>query len=223
MMSDIRFRMAKPNDAKQIAECHWHVRDRYTRGVFLSLGKNFLTAYYRITLSDPYEVVVCAEREDGIIVGFSSATLDAEKQAENLRNHKLKLGLAAVGALLKRPFLLKELWSRYKSLEADDRAPKFIHNKGVRGEYWCWRKDMSEKSFLSVDMENVKDGIIYNLGYREIFFEVDKFNKSVYRYHEKVAKAEPIGSMTLPDGRERVLFRKILKPYKKYGLVTTDK
>ena len=57
----------------------------------------------------------------------------------------------------------------------------------------------------------------------EIFFEVDKFNKSVYRYHEKVAKAEPIGSMILPDGRERVLFRKILKPYKKYGLVTTDK
>lgn len=29
--------------------------------------------------------------------------------------------------------------------------------------------------------------------------------------------------MILPDGRERVLFRKILKPYKKYGLVTTDK
>lgn len=57
-------------------------------------------------------------------------------------------------------------------MEADDRAPKFIHNKGVRGEYWCWRKDMSEKSFLSVDMENVKDGIIYNLGYREIFLRL---------------------------------------------------
>lgn len=30
-MNDIRFRLAKPSDAKQIANCHWHVRDRYIR------------------------------------------------------------------------------------------------------------------------------------------------------------------------------------------------
>lgn len=64
---------------------------------------------------------------------------------------------------------MKELWSRYKSLEADDRAPKFIHNKGVRGEYWCWRKDMSEKSFLSVDMENVKMELFTILGTERFF------------------------------------------------------
>lgn len=108
---------------------------------------------------------------------------------------------------------------RYRSLKSGSDAPTFVHNEGVRGEYWCWRKDASEDTFMSVDMENIKDGIIFNLGYKEIFFEVDKFNKSVYRYHEKVAKAEPIDSVVLPDGRERVLFRKTLKPYAKYGLV----
>lgn len=59
-MSNIRFRLAKPSDAKQIADCHWHVRDRYSTGIFLSLGKVFLTTFYKITLNDPYEMVVCA-------------------------------------------------------------------------------------------------------------------------------------------------------------------
>ena len=218
-MSNIRFRLAKPSDAKQLANCHWHVRDRYSTGIFLSLGKRFLTAYYKVTLADPYEMVVCAEREDGLIVGFSSATLDAAKQAENIRKHKVYLGFAALGAIICKPTLLKEVWLRYRSLASGTDAPKFVHNEGVRGEYWCWRKDAAENTFMSVDMENIKDGIIYNLGYKEIFFEVDTFNKSVYRYHEKVAKAEPIDKVVLPDGRERVLFRKTLKPYAKYGRV----
>ena len=28
-MSEIRFRLAKPSDAKEIANIHWHVRERY--------------------------------------------------------------------------------------------------------------------------------------------------------------------------------------------------
>lgn len=221
-MSNIKFRLAKPNDAKQLAECHWHVRDRYSTGIFLSMGKSFLETYYKITLNDPYEIVVCAEREDGLIIGFSSATLDAAKQAENFKRNKIRLGLSAIGSIIRHPFLLKELWLRYKSLGSDDDAPKFVHQEGVRGEYWCWRKDLGENSFLAVDMENIKDGIIYDLGYEEIHFEVDKFNKSVYRYHEKVAKAQPINSVVLPDGRERVLFKKKLKPYRKYGIVNSN-
>lgn len=46
-MSNIRFRIAKPSDAKQITDVHWHVRDRYTEGIFLSLGKFFLKTYYK--------------------------------------------------------------------------------------------------------------------------------------------------------------------------------
>lgn len=221
-MANIRFRLAKPCDAKQLANCHLHVRDRYSTGIFLSMGKTFLTAYYKVTLSDPNEIVVCAESEDGFIIGFSSATLDAAKQAKNIRKHRLQLGIAALGAIIMNPSLLKELWIRYRSLDSKKDQIKFVHNEGVRGEYWCWKKDVSEDTFMSIDMENIKDGIIYSLGYKEIYFEVDKFNKTVYRYHEKVAKAEPIESVTLPDGRERVLFRKVLKPYRKFGLVKTE-
>ena len=55
-MSEIRFRLAKPSDAKEIANIHWHVRERYTQGIFLSLGESFLRAFYKIILDDPWEV-----------------------------------------------------------------------------------------------------------------------------------------------------------------------
>lgn len=207
-MSNIRFRLAKPSDAKQIADCHWHVRDRYSKGIFLSLGKCFLKAYYKIILNDPWEVVVCAENGDGKIVGFSSATLDGKAQAENLRKHKFRLGVVVLSAIVLHPWLIKEVWLRYKSLKGEN-TQQFVAIDGVRGEYWCWRKD--DDTMMSVDLDRAKGQVLYDLGYREIFFEVDKFNKQVYKYHIKVNKAEPIEEITLPDGRERVLFKTVLK------------
>lgn len=211
-MSEIRFRLAKPSDAKQIARCHWHVRDRYSQGIFLSLGEGFLRTYYRIILNDPWEVVICAEDEKGIIVGFTSATIDGRAQADNLRKHKIRLGLAATKAIIFHPSLFKEVWLRYKSLKDDNEGQKFVTVDGIRGEYWCWMKD--EDSLLSVDMDHAKNHILYDLGYRECFFEVDKFNKQVYKFHLKVNKAEPIEEIKLPDGRVRVLFKGVLKPGK---------
>ena len=212
-MLEIKFRLAKPSDAKQIANCHWHVRDRYSQGIFLSLGEGFLRSYYRILLDDPWEVVVCAENENGKIVGFSSATLDAASQAVNIKRHKIRLGLAAVGAIIKKPSLLSAVWQRYKSLNNSKDAPNFVHTEGARGEYWCWLKE-EEDNLMSVDLDNAKGSIMYALGCREIFFEVDKFNKQVYKYHTKVRKAEPIEEITLPDGRVRVLLKRELKANK---------
>ena len=205
-MSEIRFRIAKPSDAKQIANCHWHVRDRYSQGIFLSLGEGFLRTYYKIILDDPWEVVVCAENEKGKIVGFSSATIDGRAQADNLRKHKIRLGLAAAKAIIFHPSLFKEVWLRYKSLKKDDEGQKFVTVDGVRGEYWCWRKD-EEAGEKSVELDRAKARVLYHLGYREMYFEVDKFNKAVYRFHLYVNKSEPVEEITLPDGRVRVLFK----------------
>ena len=187
-MSEIKFRIAKPCDAKQIANCHWHVRDRYTKGIFLSLGESFLKTYYKIILDDPWEVVLCAENGDGKIIGFSSATLDGQKQALNLKKHKVRLGLAAMKSLILHPSLIKEVWLRYKSLSNTNSGQQFLHTEGVRGEYWCWLKEY-EAGDKSVELDHAKGRIIYDLGYDELFFEVDKFNKAVYKFHLKVNKA----------------------------------
>lgn len=208
-MSEIKFRLAKPSDAKEIANVHWHVRDRYTQGIFLSLGKRFLQAYYKIILDDPWEVIVCAVNEKNKIVGFSSTTMDASYQAKNLKKHKLYLGFSALGAIITKPSLLKEVWQRYKSLSNSKDVPSFVHTEGVRGEYWCWLK--TEDSLKSIELSKVKNEILYDLGIREMYFEVDKFNTAVYKFHLKINKGIPIEEITLPDGRERVLMRKELK------------
>lgn len=207
-MSEIRFRLAKPSDAKKIADVHWHVRDRYTQGIFLSLGKFFLRAYYKIILDDPWEVIVCAVNKNGEILGFASTTMDARYQADNLKRHKIYLGVSALGAILMKPSLIKAVWQRYKSLSKNTDTPSFVHTEGVRGEYWCWQK--SEDSLKSVEMSKAKNEILYDLGIREMFFEVDKFNTAVYKFHLKVNKGIPIEEITLPDGRERVLMKKEL-------------
>ena len=212
-MSEIRFRLAKPSDAKQIAHCHWHVRDRYSQGIFLSLGESFLKTYYKIILNEPWEVVVCAENSKGKIVGFSSATLEAASQADSLRHHKFRLGMAAIGAVIRKPSLLKEIWQRYRSLGNSQNAPEFVKTEGARGEYWCWLKE-EEDNLMSVELDNTKGYIMYDLGCREIYFEVDKFNKQVFKYHTKVRKAEVLDEITLPDGRVRALLRRDLKPCK---------
>lgn len=206
-MSEIRYRLAKPSDAKEIADVHWHVRDRYTQGIFLSLGKGFLEACYKVILDDPWEVVVCAVNEDNKIVGFASTSMDAKERYKNIRAHKIKLGWAAIRNLIIHPTLIKGVWQRYRSLE-DKSNVQFVHTEGVRGGYWCWLK--SNDSLKSFEMSNIKNNILKELGVNELFFEVDKFNKTVYRYHLKINKAEPIEEVTLPDGRVRVLMKKKL-------------
>ena len=211
-MSEIKFRLAKPSDAKQIADCHWHVRDRYTTGIFLSLGKGFLKAYYKILLNDPYEVIVCAEREDGKIVGFSSMTIDAAAQAKNLRSHKIKLGLAALKALLLNPKLIREVWLRYKSLSSNNEGPSFVHTEGARAEYWCWLKSERDSS-RSTDLAVITKKILANLGIVTVYSEIDKSNKRVFNYFTKYYKEhtiEIIDEIVLPDGRQRVLLKETL-------------
>ena len=203
-MSEIRFRLAKPCDAKALANCHWHVRDRYSQGIFLSLGKSFLRSYYKIILKDPNEVVVCAEHVNLGVVGFCNATLDAKAQAKTLKQHKVRLGLSALWAIVCKPSLLKAVWQRYRSLGSSSDSPSFVHTEGLRGEYWCWMKEAGD-SFLSVELNQSMKNVVYDLGYREMYSEVDKFNKHVYKFFTMKKNIEVVEEITLPDGRERAL------------------
>ena len=207
-MSEIRFRLAKPSDAKQIANVQMHVKDRYNEGIALALGKRYLTTYYKIVLNDPWEVNICAVNENDEIVGFISDSLNSKERFKNIKKHRLRLGLAAMTSLVLHPSLIKDVWLRYKSLDSNNPKEQFVHTEGVRVGYWCWLK--SDDSLKSVELNTANGTILYALGVKEIFFEVDKFNKAVYKYNLKIVKAEPVEEITLPDGRVRVLMRKAL-------------
>ena len=120
-MKEIRYRLAKPSDAKQIAAIHYGIREQYDVGIFARLGKPFLRRYYSIMLNDPWEVVVCAEKE-GRIMGFSSYTLDAAHQMAVYRKHRLALAFGALPSLIRRPSLIKLLWLR--TLRSDSSPPQ---------------------------------------------------------------------------------------------------
>lgn len=204
-MNEIRFRFAKPSDAKQIANCHWHVRDRYTEGIFLSLGKFFLRAYYQVILDDPNEIIVCAENKDGEIVGFSSGSLNAESQAISIRNHKVKLGFAALLGIIRHPSYFKGVWQRYTSLKSTE-DHKFLHMKGARSEYLCWKKG-AEGSISMMLLDKIKFKVMHELGIKEVFFEIDRQNERLFNAQQRMKNITLLEEYTLPDGRVRGLFR----------------
>lgn len=204
-MVEIRFRLAKPSDAKKIANCHWHVRDRYTEGIFLSLGEQFLRAYYQVILDDPNEIIVCAENNNGEIVGFSSGSLNAESQAISIRSHKIKLGFAALLGLIRHPSYFKGVWQRYTSLKSTD-DHKFLHMEGARSEYLCWKKG-AEGSISMMLLDRIKFKMMHELGIKEVFFEIDRHNERLFNAQQKKKNITLLEEYTLPDGRVRGLFK----------------
>ena len=114
-MAKYKLRLAKPSDAKEIANLHYSIREQGAPGIFAMMDKPFLKRYYKIVLNDPNEVVICAENEKGQIVGFNSSTLDAKAQMDNLRRKRVQLAFAAFTSILSNPKLIRPLFDRYKS------------------------------------------------------------------------------------------------------------
>ena len=200
-MGKISFRLAKPSDAKQIAELHYRVRDTYSVGYFAQMGLPFLKAYYKVVLNDPYEVVVCAE-EDGKLCGFCSASLDINRQMERMNKKKFSLLWPALSSFITKPSLIKATIKRWKvSQHKDDE--KLIPKEGARCEYWMW--DASNKnSAYSVALWNAYLQILYILGVKNFPLDVDDVNEKVMKFH-LLNKAVATEHITLSDGRERTL------------------
>lgn len=204
----ITFRIAKISDAKDIAKIHYSVRHKHPLGIFSQVGLSFLTKYYRIILNDPYEIIICAENENKELVGFNSGTLDAAHQMETLRKHKISLGLAAIKSIIAKPGLLKALIQRYKATDKDSKC-QFVYKNGARGDFWAW-KPGDKNSLDAVALSLKANAVFAALGVKEKYIEVDVDNKEVLAFH-KAQKAIIEQTITLPDGRQRVLMKKNLK------------
>lgn len=199
-MSEIRFRLAKPSDAKQIAYVHYHIRDKYDQGFFAQVNFAFLKQYYKVMLNDPNEVFVCAENEEGMILGFNSGSLDAAKQFDSMRKNKWRFVLPLLASAITHPQIIRSAIDRFKFTKGESNT-KYITPLGVRGEYWGWLPNMKD-SDASVEMHERWIAAMKALGVKEIYFEVDVINKKIYKFH-KINGARILNTYTLPDGRER--------------------
>ena len=201
-MSQLRIRIAKKSDFREISEIHYLSRKSLSDGFFSFATKRFIYLYYKIMLDDPNFLVLCAEDKTNKINGFVSASLDAKEQFKNLSNHKISLGCSLIPLLFSRPYLLIEAFKRYRSLlgESDE---KFINVDGARGEFWVW--DIRKKnSVWPVILYNSHLHLLSLLGLEKMNFEVDKKNRKILKFHKQNG-AEILDVFTLPDGRERFL------------------
>lgn len=200
-MNNIKFRLAKPSDAKQIAYVHFHIRDKYDQGFFAQVNYAFLKQYYKVVLNDPCEVVICAEDENQKIVGFSSGSLDSERQFRIMRKKKFCFVFPLLTSALINPELIKNALDRFKSTKGES-VNEYVTSKGARIEYWGWLPGRDD-SDQSVVMQDILFYMMKMLGAEKLFFEVDKVNKRIFKFH-KINGAEEVKSYLMPDGRERV-------------------
>ncbi len=200
-MSVINFRLAKPSDAKQIAYVHYHIRDKYDLGFFAKVNRAFLTQYYKVVLDDPCEVIVCAEDENQNIVGFSSGSLDSERQFKMMRKKKFSFVLPLLTSAISNPRLITSALDRFKSIKGKSEN-EYVSSKGARVEYWGWMpgRDDSDNSIV---MQDILFHTMKMLGADKLYFEVDKINKRIFKFH-KINGAEEVKTFVMPDGRERV-------------------
>ena len=210
-MSNIKFRLAKPSDAKQIAYVHYHIRDKYDQGFFAQVNYAFLKQYYKVVLNDPCEVVVCAEDDSQKVIGFCSASLDAQRQFKRMRKYKWGFVLPLIASAIKTPSLIKSALDRFKSTKGDS-ANEYVTSTGARAEYWGWLPNRDD-SECSVVMQDIMFYMMKMLGADKLYFEVDKINKKIFKFH-KINGAQEIKSYIMPDGRERVELVYDLNNYK---------
>lgn len=195
------YRILKITDLKDVVRLHYSSRKTNSNGIFALLGKPFLAQYYRVVLQDKYSVAIGAEGEDGKIQGVCFAILDSEKHDKNLKKHKFRLAIGALSSIVTKPSLLFDLLSRYRSLREKDN--KFVHNQGCRGGFWVWSPN-NKDSMSSYELHERFLAVVFSLGINTLHFEVDKINKNVYKFHKRNGAIE-IETITLPDGRERVM------------------
>lgn len=209
-MSEIRFRLAKPSDAKQIANVHFHVRDKYGEGFFAQVNKSFLVQYYKVILNDPYQIVVCADL-DGQILGFSSGTMDAAIEFSNVRKNKWKFAIPLITTALTNPKIIKAAFDRFQSTKANSEK-KYINVEGARNEYWAWLPGRDD-SYMAIFTQELLLYFMKCMGVKEVRGEMDSVNEKVVKMQSRNGN-KVVHSFTMPDGRERMSCIMLLDEHK---------
>ena len=199
-MSEIKFRLAKPSDAKQIANVHYHVRDKYGEGFFAHVNKSFLKQYYKVILNDPYQIVVCAE-QDGNILGFCSGSLEASKEFQNIRKNKWKFIMPLITTAIGNPSIIKDAYMRFKSTDANSKT-KYINTSGPRCEYWAWLPGRDD-SYMSLYVQELVLYFMKCFGINEVYGEGDLVNEKVMKLQLRNG-TKILEKFIMPDGRERI-------------------
>jgi hypothetical protein len=194
------YRLAKPNDAESLALIYLSCSDDLIASFMCRLGKRWLISYHRVVLNEPHFVAVCAENEQGRVVGYVSGTLDNAAQLGWLRQHRLALAISAIPGLLRRPTLLPGVLARQKG------AGKSAHNgfvvtAGARIEFFGVYKE-ARIGGEAIALLLTWLAVMRELGSGPIRLEVDTANSRSAELHGAMG-AKVLETFTTLDKKER--------------------
>lgn len=199
----IRYRLAKLSDIKSIAQLHWESSKRQPESFMFKLGYRFLVRYYECVMRERYSLVLCAEDQNGSVLGFVSGSIDASERSHSLRANKVSLLLAAVPQIILKPKLIKEIFSRYYSASSDV-GVGYVVQFGPHEDFWAWSGSHdSGNASIILHLNWLKTMKLF--GVDKVKGEVDDENKLILRIHRMLG-AEIIKQYETPDGRKRRIF-----------------
>lgn len=200
----IRYRLAKSSDAHDLARVHFTCAADQRKSFFYQLGPGFLAAYYAVMLAEKHSIVLCAIDENGKLTGFASGSLEADEHAQVLRRHRLRLALACLPALARKPAILAGLISRQKLETADGNGNTgYIVLHGPREEYWAWLPEQ-RKAGGAIELHRKWLELARLMGAKQVRLEVDRENPQVEQLHLRLG-ARVVKRLVTPDGKERVI------------------
>jgi hypothetical protein len=197
------YRLAKQSDYRTLAKIHMECGKVQVGSFMHKLGLLFLQTYYKVYLKERKSVILIAEDEKGIALGFNSGTLDASEHLENMKKHKLLFALSIIPGLLKNPGVIRDVLLRNKYVSSQENSVSFGVKTGARGEYWAWRPGVKDPA-ASVMLRQAWINILFDLGCRSFKYELDSSNTDIEKY-QKIFKCVIIEEIVLPDGRKRVI------------------
>jgi hypothetical protein len=213
MIQKIKYRLAKINDAKDLAKLHIKCAKSQKGGFFHKLGFIFLKNYYKIEINNPSSLILIAENENNQFLGFHSGTLKAEEHFKSLKRNRILLFLCILPKIFIDIKLLKEIYNRYISISHENSKINFGIKEGPRGEYWGW--DPSVPNPKEALILHKKWHLIFkNLGADYVRSEVDLINERVYK-SIKIMGGNILEEITLKDGRNRAIVEYDLSKYEK--------
>lgn len=116
----IKFRKLRPNESEKVALIHINT----FKGFFLtSLGKSFLTTYYKVCIKSPDVIAICATSDNQSIVGFAVGTINSKGfHKKILKKNILKFAYQGLILLFTKP---KSILRLFKNLSKKSSESSF--------------------------------------------------------------------------------------------------
>ena len=193
----MEIRIAKVEDVPQIVKNH---EDAFEGFFLTSLGSRFLQFYYKTFIKSKDGIVFCAV-EDGIVLGFSAATMQCHGfNAKLIKNNILSFFVLAVKLLFTKPGALVRLAKNItkKSNEVvDNENYAELYSIGVLSEAQgkgigkmllyatesALKNEGVEKVSLTTDFYNNESTVAFyhSMGYSTLYEFITYPNRKMYR------------------------------------------